>query len=98
MGNSAALGYDIAEELAAFGDRIHNVHVKDRLLGGTTVPLGTGAAELSRVVQSLVHMGYAGNYIMQTARAADGDHARALASYKEMIAGWLAEGSSSLEK
>ena len=48
IGNSAALGYDSAEEIAAYAPRILNVHVKDRLLGGTTVPLGTGAADLAK--------------------------------------------------
>ena len=51
IGNSAALGYDCGEEIAAYAPRILNVHVKDRLRGGTTVPLGTGAAELARTIR-----------------------------------------------
>ena len=39
IGNSAALGYDPREEIAVYGQRIINVHVKDRVLGGTTVAL-----------------------------------------------------------
>src|SRR3954470_24542426 len=42
IGNSAALGFDPDEEIAAYGERIDHVHVKDRVLHGTTVPLGTG--------------------------------------------------------
>ena len=42
IGNSASLGFDPAEEIGAYGARIRNVHVKDRVRGGTTVPLGTG--------------------------------------------------------
>lgn len=33
IGNSAALGFDPREELAAYGSRVLNVHVKDRMLG-----------------------------------------------------------------
>ena len=53
IGNSASLGYDPREEIKAYGDRIFNVHVKDRLLGGVTVPLGDGHADLPQVFQLL---------------------------------------------
>ena len=39
IGNSASLGFDPKEELEAYGLKILNVHVKDRKLGSTTVPL-----------------------------------------------------------
>jgi hexulose-6-phosphate isomerase len=90
-GNSAALGFDCEEEFSAYADRIVNVHIKDRIRGGTTVPLGTGAADLPRAVRMLRQNGYRGRYILQTARAADGDHAGALARYRDMIRAWLAE-------
>ena len=89
IGNSAALGYDSAEEIAAYFPRILNVHVKDRKLGGTTVALGTGNAKLAQTIGDLVRRGYRGFYILQTARAADGDHAGVLARYHEMAAGWI---------
>ena len=88
-GNSAALGYDAAEEIPAYASRILNVHVKDRLLGGTTVPLGTGAADLAKTIRLIERSGYRGQYILQTARAADGDHAGALARYRDMTVGWV---------
>jgi hexulose-6-phosphate isomerase len=90
IGNSAALGYDPAEEFVAYGGRIANVHVKDRVLGGTTVPLGTGSADFPKVFGLLRQRNYRGNYIMQTARAQDGNHAATLARYKAMIDGWIA--------
>lgn len=88
IGNSAALGYMPVEEFAAYGDHIVNVHVKDRVLGGTTVPLGTGNADFSTVFGLLRQGGYAGCMIMQTARAKDGDHAGALRQYKAKIEAW----------
>jgi L-ribulose-5-phosphate 3-epimerase len=90
IGNSAALGYDSAQEIAAYFPRILNVHIKDRLLGGTTVPLGTGNADLPATLRDLSRRGYAGAYILQTARAADGDHAGALARYRDLAAGLIA--------
>jgi hexulose-6-phosphate isomerase len=93
IGNSASLGYDCAEEISAYAARILNVHVKDRLRGGTTVPLGTGAAELGKAIRLIEHSGYAGQYILQTARATDGDHARALATYRDMTVRWIEEAA-----
>jgi L-ribulose-5-phosphate 3-epimerase len=89
IGNSASLGYDSAEEIAAYAPRILNVHVKDRLRGGTTVPLGTGAADLAKAIRLIEQSGYSGQYILQTARAADGDHAGALAKYRDMTVRWI---------
>jgi L-ribulose-5-phosphate 3-epimerase len=89
IGNSAALGYDCGEEIAAYAPRILNVHVKDRLRGGTTVPLGAGAAELSRAIGLIEKSGYSSQYILQTARAVDGDHSSALKRYRDMTVRWI---------
>jgi L-ribulose-5-phosphate 3-epimerase len=89
IGNSASLGYDSAEEIAAYHARILNVHVKDRLRGGTTVPPGTGAADLAKAIRLIERSGYSGQYILQTARAADGDHAGALAKYRDLTVRWI---------
>jgi hexulose-6-phosphate isomerase len=45
-----------------------NVHVKDRKLGGTTVQLGTGNADINLVIQKLKEFGYSGGLTMQAAR------------------------------
>jgi L-ribulose-5-phosphate 3-epimerase len=93
IGNSASLGYDSTEEIAAYAPRILNVHVKDRLRGGTTVPLGTGAAELSKTIGLIERSDYAGQYILQTARAGDGDHSGTLARYRDMAVRWIEDAS-----
>ena len=90
IGNSAALGYDPKEEFAAYGKRILNVHVKDRALGGTTVALGSGDADFETVFAELKKIKYQGNYILQTARAADQDHAGAISRYRDMVLTWAA--------
>ena len=71
-GNSASLGYVPAEEFSAYGSRIGSVHVKDRLRGGTTVPLGTGSADLPAVFAGLQCLDYRGDLILQVARDAPG--------------------------
>lgn len=94
IGNSAALGYSAPEEFAAYGKRIVNVHVKDRVLGGTTVPLGTGHAQFEIVFAELARQGYTGNFILQTARATDDRHAQTLCSYRDMTLAWMARATS----
>lgn len=74
IGNSASLGFNPVEEITNYGHRILNVHVKDRLLGGSTVRLGLGNADFGNVVEQLDRVNFPGNFIMQTARAIDGNH------------------------
>jgi hexulose-6-phosphate isomerase len=89
IGNSAALGFDCKDEFIFYAHRILNVHVKDRLLGGTTVPLGTGAADFEKVFQTLANINYEGNYILQTARARDNQHSSILSFYRDMTVDWI---------
>lgn len=72
-GNSASLGFDPREEFSAYGPRIGSVHIKDRVQGGGTVPLGTGDADLPAVFECLREIDYSGDVIMQVARDVDGD-------------------------
>jgi L-ribulose-5-phosphate 3-epimerase len=91
IGNSAALGFQPKDEFAAYGHRITNVHVKDRVLGGTTVALGTGNARFEIVFAELARIGYRGNFILQTARAADDSHAQTLCRYRDMTHVWMVQ-------
>lgn len=67
-GNSAALGYDPVEELAYYGGRISDVHIKDRVLGGDSVVLGTGDTRFERFFEALRPLRYKGPFILQTYR------------------------------
>jgi L-ribulose-5-phosphate 3-epimerase len=89
IGNSAALGFNPQEEFAAYGQRIVNIHIKDRVFGGTTVALGTGSADFNLVFAGLAQINYQGNFILQTARATDGNHADTLCTYRDMTINWL---------
>ena len=71
VGNSASLGYEPVDEWAAYGDRVSSVHVKDRLRGGSTVPLGSGAVDFERFFSTARQHGYRGLFLIQGARGAD---------------------------
>jgi hexulose-6-phosphate isomerase len=72
-GNSASLGYSPADEFAAYGDRIGSVHIKDRVLNGGTVPLGTGNADFAALFRCLEKIEYPGDFTLQVARGTPGD-------------------------
>lgn len=71
-GNSSGLGYDHYEEVTVLRERIYNVHVKDRVLHGGTMQLGTGSANFEKLFQGLKEINYAGNFILQAARGEEG--------------------------
>lgn len=72
IGNSASLGYVIKEELEAYGERISDVHIKDRLLNGESVPLGTGVAKFDDFFSLIKKYNFEGSYIFQTYRDDEG--------------------------
>ena len=84
-GNSAALGFAPEDEFDAYGSRVLNVHIKDRLFDGITVPLGTGAVDFEDVFSGLSRHNYKGNFILQTSRASDGNHAELISKYRDKI-------------
>ena len=67
-GNSASLGFHPRDEFAAYGSRIGSVHIKDRVCGGGTVPLGQGSTDFPALFTGLRDLGYAGDFILQVAR------------------------------
>ena len=72
-GNSASLGYNPRDEFAAYGSRIGSVHIKDRILGGSTVPLGKGSADFPALFECLKNVKYSNDFILQVARGIPGD-------------------------
>ncbi len=71
-GNSAALGYDPVVELATYGERISDIHLKDRRQGGGPVELGAGAVNFERFFNALKTIDYHGPFIMQAFRDDEG--------------------------
>ncbi len=93
-GNSASLGYNPVEEFAAYGSRIGSVHIKDRVLGGSTVPLGTGSANLPAVFQGLAKLGYSGDYVLQVAREIPGGEVAWIRQNRQYVAAQIAKAKS----
>ena len=91
IGNSSSLGFNPTEEFKAYGSRIINVHVKDRKLNGTTVPLGEGDADFLEIFRLLHEENYQGNLILQTARSKEGKDSEVLVKYKNLVEDWWEE-------
>ena len=83
IGNSAALGFDPVEELDAYGHRISDIHIKDRVLGGGPCTLGTGNADFKKFFDKLAEFDYQGPFIMQAYRDDEG-----VAIFKQQM-GWV---------
>jgi hexulose-6-phosphate isomerase len=72
-GNSASLGFVPRAEFDAYGSRVGSVHIKDRLRGGGTVPLGSGDTDFEGLFEALERVRYSGDFILQAARGSPGD-------------------------
>jgi len=72
IGNSASLGFDPEEELNAYGEKISDIHIKDRNLGSGSVPLGDGCADFDKFFIKLKDINYTGPFIMQAFRDDEG--------------------------
>lgn len=88
-GNSASLGYRPEDEFAAYGARVGSVHIKDRRLGASTVPLGQGDSDFPSLREQLIQYDYRGDFVLQVARGEAGDEPRWLAGMAELAADWL---------
>jgi len=72
IGNSAALGFDCNEELTAYGNKITDIHIKDRVLNGGPITLGEGNANFYKFFTKLKEFDYQGPFIMQAYRDDEG--------------------------
>lgn len=64
-GNSTAQGMDIASDIFPLLPLLEAVHLKDRLVGGTSQPFGQGAANFSDFFAVLEGAGYSGDFLTQ---------------------------------
>lgn len=71
-GNSASLGYDFSHEIK-YLKYIKNIHIKDRVINGSTVRLGKGSWDYKKFFK-LIKGSYKGNFILQTARSKNNKH------------------------
>lgn len=89
MGNSASLGYDPEAEIETYSRWITDVHIKDRVYKGGTVPLGSGNARLPVVFNKLKEISYSGIFILQTARKKTGKEKETIKGYMDFIEKYL---------
>lgn len=68
LGNAAAAAHDIPSSLLALADRLAIVHVKDRVRGGASVPLGYGDVPFGEVFAAMRDIRYTGPLILETPR------------------------------
>jgi hexulose-6-phosphate isomerase len=64
-GNSTAQGIDIGHDIRPLLPRLEAVHIKDRLIGGQSQPLGCGAANFRGFFNALVQAGFSGDLVLQ---------------------------------
>ena len=88
-GNSSSLGYDADEEFAAYAPQIGSVHIKDRVRGGGTVPLGEGDADFPKLLKNLAAIRYEGPVILQVARSETGRETEWAIHNRRIVEGWF---------
>ena len=84
-GNSAGLGFYPEDEFNAYHERIINIHFKDRVLGGATVPFGQGDTNFILLIKLINEINYDKNFILQGARSYNNKHSEALIEYKKFL-------------
>ena len=72
LGNSQRIGYDPIEELNFYGSKITDLHIKDRLFGGPSVPLGSGNVNFQKIFEILLKQDYQGIMVFQAFRDDEG--------------------------
>jgi L-ribulose-5-phosphate 3-epimerase len=90
IGNSASLGRDPEEEFHHIGEFLGSVHVKDRVRGGGTVPLGTGDADFAACFRLIGRTRVRGPYILQAARDPSMGEVGLAVRNREFVEGFLA--------
>ena len=90
IGNSASLGFDPKEEFEAYGKFISDIHIKDRILGGSSVALGNGSTDFAVVMDCISSINYKCPFIMQAYRDDEG-----LEIFKSQLS-WVRENMNGL--
>ena len=92
-GNSASLGYDPVEELGLLSSYLGSVHIKDRVRGGGTVPLGSGTVDFLICFRLIRTAGFSGPFILQVARGEAGREVELARSNRRFVEVQLASAS-----
>jgi L-ribulose-5-phosphate 3-epimerase len=85
IGNSASLGFAANDEFDAQGKYLGSVHIKDRKRGSSTVPLGTGDADVDVSLKRILQTGFDRWFILQVARGEEGEETAWLTSVRQDV-------------
>lgn len=64
-GNSTAQGFDVAADIVPLLPYLHAVHVKDRVKGGKSLPLGRGDTNFRGFFRTILRAGFCGDFVLQ---------------------------------
>lgn len=64
-GNSTAAGFDIERDIEPLLPVLEAVHIKDRVVGGTSRPVGTGATNFPGFFRKLRSAGFTSDFVLQ---------------------------------
>lgn len=95
IGNSASLGFDPDEELTLLRPWLGSVHVKDRVRGGGTVPLGSGNADLAASFRKIHEAGFSRWFILQVARGVEGEEVSWIKQNRQTVEALWAQAARS---
>tara|TARA_R110000822_G_scaffold55485_2_gene141058 strand:- start:60 stop:836 length:777 start_codon:yes stop_codon:yes gene_type:complete len=84
-GNITSCGVSHNEFITFFGDKIINVHLKDRTYDRKTVSPTMGDTDFDFIFRKLSEIGYSGPFILQTARASNGKEFNTIKKHKELF-------------
>ena len=68
IGNSVSLGFDFEEEINTYGSLIEHIHIKDKKKRSSSVPLGLGDADFSKIINKIKKINYKGPLVFESAR------------------------------
>ena len=85
IGNSASLGYDPDEEFKLLGKYLGSVHIKDRVLKGFSVPLGTGNANFKKCYRWFKYLNFNRWFVLQAARGEVGQEFQSIVNQIKFV-------------
>jgi hexulose-6-phosphate isomerase len=89
IGNSASLGYEPDAEFRLLGNYLGSAHIKDRLLKGKTVPLGTGNADFYKCFKWFRELKFNRWYVLQAARGEIGAEMENISSQINFVSSYV---------
>lgn len=85
IGDSAGMGLAVEPELDVLGDCLESLHLKDKLRGGTSVPLGRGDSDFPALGPWLRRAGFDGDLVLKAARGPEGEEISWTLGYRRLL-------------